>query len=63
LNINLVLHDRHSKKRILVGFELSNNYLIFISKENKIINIKNIIIKKDFINNENYNEFLNDLKL
>ena len=58
--------NNKSKKGILVGFESSNNYLVFIPKENKVINTKDIIIKedliykKDFINNENYNEFLND---
>ena len=58
-----------SKKGILVDFESFNNYLIFILKENKVINTKNIIIKKDFIykkdfiNNKNYNKFLNNLKL
>jgi len=62
------LNDK-SKKGILIGFKLFNNYLIFIPKKNKIINTKDIIIKenliykKDFINNKNYNEFLNNLKL
>jgi len=61
--------DNKNKKGILIGFESFNNYLIFIPKENKIINIKDIIIKKDFIykkffiNNKNYNEVLNNLKL
>jgi len=61
--------DDKSKKGILVGFESSNNYLVFIPEENKVINTKDIIIKedliykKDFINNENYNEFLNDSEL
>jgi len=61
--------NNKNKKGILVGFKLSNNYLIFILKKKKIINIKNMIIKenliykKDFINNENYNKFLNNSKL
>jgi len=61
--------DDKSKKGILVDFESFNNYLIFILKENKVINTKNIIIKKDFIykkdfiNNKNYNKFLNNSKL
>ena len=48
--------NNKNKKRILIGFKSFNNYLIFILKENKVINTKDIIIKenliykKDFIN-------------
>jgi hypothetical protein len=34
-------------KDILVGFELSNNYLVYISKLKRVISLKDISIKEN----------------
>ena len=39
--------DFKVKKRILIGFEFFNNFLIYILENKKVINIKNINIKKN----------------
>jgi hypothetical protein len=62
---------KKANKGILVRFESFNNYLIYILSFNKIINIKDILIKEDlnykdeYIIKENYNNIipLNSLKL
>jgi hypothetical protein len=60
-----------ANKGILIKFESFNNYLIYIPSFNKIINIKDILIKEDlnykdeYIIKEDYNNIipLNSLKL
>ncbi|TVY32398.1 hypothetical protein LCER1_G009386, partial [Lachnellula cervina] len=38
---------KKDNKGILIGFELANNFLIYLPIENKIISTKNLIIKED----------------
>ena len=53
-----------SKKNILVGFESSNNFIVYIPEDNKVIITRDIIIKKelnyknDYKLEEDYNIFL-----
>jgi len=58
--------DTKLKKGILVGFEFSNNYLIFISKDNKVYNIRDVKIleNKQYFNNkpEDYPGFIVDIE-
>jgi hypothetical protein len=52
------------KKNILIRFKFFNNFIIYILKDNKVIIIKDIIIKEelnyknDYKLEENYNIFL-----
>jgi hypothetical protein len=43
-----------ANKGILVGFESFNNYLVYIPSFNKIINIKDILIKEDLNYKDEY---------
>ena len=61
--------NKKYKKEILVEFESSNNYLIYIQKENKVISSRDYLIKKDLVyNNEyklddnKYSSFIEDFK-
>ncbi len=53
-----------SKKGILVGFESSNNFIVYIPEDNKVIITRDIIIKEelnykeDYKLQEDYNKFL-----
>ena len=56
--------NNKSKKNILIGFESFNNFIIYIPENNKIIIIRDIVIKEElnYKNNykleKNYNIFL-----
>ena len=52
--------DNKSIKGILVGFESSNNYLIYIPSQDKIISSRDIIIKEDLSYNEPNNTTINN---
>ena len=61
--------NKKYKKGILIGFESSNNYLIYIQKENKVINSRDCLIKKGLVynnkyklNKEEYSNFIKDFK-
>ena len=43
-----------SKKGILVGFESSNNFIVYIPEDNKVIVTRDIIIKEDLNYKEDY---------
>ena len=53
-----------SKKGILVGFESSNNFIVYIPEDNKVIVTRDIVIKEDlnykddYKLEEDYNTFL-----
>jgi mitochondrial fission protein ELM1 len=49
-----------TKKDILINFESNNNYLIYLSQEDKIISTKDCSIKEDLIYSDNYNLEEND---
>ena len=61
--------DYKANKGILVGFESSNNYLVYIPDLNKVISTKDILIKEDlyykeeYITKDNYNSLLEELEL
>ena len=43
-----------SKKGILVGFESSNNFIVYIPEDNKVIITRDIVIKEDLNYNDDY---------
>jgi hypothetical protein len=59
--------DNKANKGILVGFESSNNFLVYIPSLNKVISTKDILIKEDldyndeYINKEDYSLILDDI--
>lgn len=62
--------ESKANKGILVGFESSNNFLVYIPSLNKVISTKDILIKEDLdyndnyiIKEDNYNSLLDDLEL
>jgi len=42
-------------KNIFIRYESNNNYLIYFLNQDKIINIKNYLIKEDLIYSNDYN--------
>jgi hypothetical protein len=56
--------DERANKGILVGFESSNNFLVYIPNLHEVINTKDVLIKEDLYYNkeyttrDNYNELL-----
>ncbi|TVY22170.1 hypothetical protein LHYA1_G009216, partial [Lachnellula hyalina] len=42
-------------KGILIGFKSANNFLVYISNEEKVISTKNVIIKEDLLYTDKYN--------
>jgi hypothetical protein len=49
-----------TNKDIFIRYESDNNYLIYFPNQNKIINIKNYLIKEDLIYSDDYNLIEND---
>ena len=43
-----------ANKGILVGFQSSNNYLVYLPSEKKVISTRDIVIKEDLIYKDNY---------
>jgi hypothetical protein len=47
-------NSNKSKKGILLGFESSNNFIVYIPKDNKVIISRDIVIKEELNYKDNY---------